>query len=690
MSQEPSTYAFGGGLDTNSAALAVAPGAVIASLNYEPVAEGYARMQGYERFDGQPAPSEARFWSLRFTLGTVAFVLGDIITGLTSGATAVVIALPTDLTGTFGGGNAAGTLLVTNHTGTFIATESLRVGGVAHATCFAPASLSDGPTNDEIRARKLLAQTYRRALIQKVPGSGSVRGVAVHKGNIYAFRDNAGATECKGWKATAAGWVALPTLRRMAFTVGIGEIFEGDIITGGTSGATATARRIVVTSGSWGSGNAAGYIDISSVTGAFTAAEAIKVATVAKATGAVSAAIALPPGGRYRTISHNFYGNSQRFRLYGTNGVGPGWEMLEDGSIGTIPTGMVDDRPNRIFEIGNSLGLIFPGGSVQFSGTGEPRQWQVILGAGEIGFGTEVTDVIQANETAVVLFGENKIGVLQGHDASDFALDTLTEEAGAFPDTAQRIAKTVYMDARGLRSLDATQAYGNFKAGALSGRFERYLRNRREGGLVALGSYVVKGKSQYRLLWDDGTGLAVNMGGKTPEALAFSYGDMRVSCIGTGELATDEGIFVGAEDGYVYRLDSGNSLDGAPLDAYLMTPFNHFGAPAQEDRIHKIVIELDAPPMCSIGITAQFDYGDGEKPESVATFQNIYGGGGLWSVASYDEFQWSAAVEGRCEMPIDGIGRNASFIIVGSAHPTEAPHTLQAYIVYRSRRKFVR
>lgn len=690
MTQETSTYAFAGGLDTNSAALAVLPGAVIASQNYEPLAEGYGRMLGYERFDGRPAPSEAQFWTLRFTAGSVAFVLGDTVTGFTSGAAAVVIALPTDLTGTFGAGTAAGTLVVTNLTGAFVGAESLRVGGTPHATSVLPAGLFDGATNDIIRARKVLAQEYRRSLIQKVPGSGAVRGAAMHSGVLYAFRDNAGATACEGWKATAAGWVALPTLRRMAFTAGSAEIFEGNTIVGATSGATATARRIVVTSGSWGAGTAAGYLDLSAVTGVFVAAENITVAAAIKAVGGVSTAITLPPGGRYRTISHNFYGNKQRYRLYGTNGVGPAFEMLEDGAIGTIPTGMTTDTPTRIFEISNHLGLIFPGGSVQFSGTGEPRAWTVILGAGEIGFGTEVADVIQANETAIVLFGETKIAVLQGHDASDFLLDTLTEEAGAFADTAQRIAKTVYVDARGLRSLDATQAYGNFKAGSLSGRFERYLRNRREGGITAIGSYVVKGKSQYRLMWNDGTGIAVYMGGKVPEAMAFSYGAMRPSCFGSGELTSSEGIFVGAEDGYVYRLDSGNSLDGETLESYLMTPFNHFGAPVQEDRIHKLVLELDAPAQCSIGIIGQFDYGDGEKPESLADFSTIYGGGGLWSVATYDEFVWSAAIEGRAEAPIDGIGRNASFIIVNTAHPTEAPHVLQAYLVYRSRRKFRR
>ncbi|AXU17817.1 hypothetical protein C7W88_00075 [Novosphingobium sp. THN1] len=101
MTQRVDTYAFGGGLDTNTAALAVAPGAIIAGMNYEPLAEGYSRVQGYERFDGRTAPSAARFWTLDFDQGGQAFEIGDVVTGLTSGATGTVILDPVDLTGSW-------------------------------------------------------------------------------------------------------------------------------------------------------------------------------------------------------------------------------------------------------------------------------------------------------------------------------------------------------------------------------------------------------------------------------------------------------------------------------------------------------------------------------------------------------------------------------------------------------------
>jgi hypothetical protein len=53
------TFPMRGGLDEATPAIALRPGAVIACLNHEAQPSGYQRTQGYERFDGQPAPSEA-------------------------------------------------------------------------------------------------------------------------------------------------------------------------------------------------------------------------------------------------------------------------------------------------------------------------------------------------------------------------------------------------------------------------------------------------------------------------------------------------------------------------------------------------------------------------------------------------------------------------------------------------------
>ena len=81
-----------GGIDLITQAIALKPGYLIASQNYESEMRGYRRCQGYERFDGMPAPSEAVYSTLDFDSASQAITAGETVTGSLSGAEAVVLA----------------------------------------------------------------------------------------------------------------------------------------------------------------------------------------------------------------------------------------------------------------------------------------------------------------------------------------------------------------------------------------------------------------------------------------------------------------------------------------------------------------------------------------------------------------------------------------------------------------------
>lgn len=700
MSQQVATFAFTGGLDLVSPALGVPPGRVISAMNYEPIGEGYGRVEGHERFDGRTAPSAARFWSLPFDAGVLAVTAGMTIVGGTSGAQGVVVVEPHGVSGSWGAGTAAGTLVLAMVTGTFQNNETLSAGGFPRATANGVATQSSAPSEALRKTWQRAAVAYHRGLIQAVPGQGPVRGVTDLGGTIYAWRDAIGGGSAKLYRATATGWQEVAASRMVRFTAGTNEIEEGDTVVGATSAVSAVVARVVRQSGDWGS-TAAGFLIFPPGTAAFTAGEILRVGGVNHATAGASTNVTFPAGGRYMTIQHNFYGAASSARVYGANGVGQAFEF--DGTV-VVPceTGMPDDRPQRVFEIANHLGLCFANGAVQISSIGEPLIHDVVTGAGAIGLGTEITDVVQANESAVVLFGMQKIATLTGRDTETFQLQALTEEAGAEPWTAQRIGQTVYLDRRGLRSLQATQAYGNFKTGTLSEIIEPYFRTKRRAGATPVLSLVVRAKSQYRLYWSDGTALVVYFGRKAPEAMLSELDGMQPYCGHTCEMADGtEGVFIGADDGRVYRMDSGTSFDGEPVRAFCMTGFNPLGSAMMRKRIHKCTLELQAEPETRLGITAQFNYGDGTQPASGAQDFMVIGaggandfvvsgGGGNWDSANWDQFFWSAPVEGQAQAYVDGIGANVSFIFAALSEVDEGPHVLQAYLVHFSPRGMVR
>jgi len=144
------------------------------------------------RDDGQPAPSDATWHELPID-DLAGIVDGDTLTGATSGATGVVVAIAADLL----------SVAVTKVTGTFVDTETVNGG----ATTLTGDPISEGSLDITTeQAWRLLAETEYRDDILVVPGLNAIRGVWQIKDRVYAFRDNAGETACIVYKATAAGW----------------------------------------------------------------------------------------------------------------------------------------------------------------------------------------------------------------------------------------------------------------------------------------------------------------------------------------------------------------------------------------------------------------------------------------------------------------------------------------------------
>lgn len=686
MAQQISTTLLRGGLNLVTPAIAIPPGNCIAAMNYEPEVRGYSRIGGYERFDGRARPHRASYWVLRFDGGTTAVSAGQTVTGATSGATGVAVLAGTLQAGSYGSGNASGFLVLRAVSGIFQDNEALQVSAATVALANGTAT-ERGATNDEDDKTWLRAAiTATRALIQQVPGSGPIRGVWVYAGALYAFRDNVGATACIMHKSTGAGWVAQTFGSVVEFNTGTAEYKEGETLTKGST--TALIRRVVLVSGTWSGGTAAGYVVVSNiVNGPFTAGVATAGTGSATLAGAETAT-ALPAGGRYSFVNHNFYGAAKSERMYAANGVGRAFEW--DGTYFTpIRTGLTadKDKPTRITEFANHLFLGYATGEIQFSGIGEPTTYQTIAGAGSFTFGSEVTDMSETASTALVIFGRRRISYLSGTDAETFVLTTLSDEAGAIAWTAQVMDSPIYQDDAGVRRMTSSQAFGNWRLGTITEAIGPLFEQKRAGGVVPVASIRAKAKDQYRVFMSDRTGVMVYLGRKPQECLPFEY-PFLVSCACSGaldSLAGEEQIFVGSDDGWVYQLDVGTSFDGAEVEAYILFPFNAVGAPLQKKRFHRVALELDAAPNTEIALTAEYGYGDADQPPGIEQAFSVSGSGGFWNIANWDQFYWSATVQGIASADIEGIGRNAAVCVLSNAIWAE-PHTLSCISLYFSPR----
>lgn len=681
----PVVQSFGlqGGQDLITPPIQMPPGRVIAGINYEPHPRGYRRIDGHERIDGRPRPSQQSYWILNFDGGSAAVSEDDVVTGATSGATGRAVVDGVVLTGTTGGGDAAGYLVLTQVTGQFEDNEALQVSAanVAVADGIDLQRAAENDTNDSTWLRSAIEKA--REDITAVPGSGPVRGVWFYKGNSYAFRDNAGGTAGVMYRSTSGGWVAQSLGLRLGFTGGgsANTVESGDEIEGVTSGATATVERVVLQSGSWSGGDAAGYFVISGQTGTFVA-ENIDDTTKGGSNDATiagdSTAISLPAGGKYRFDNYNFFGSAGTERMYGVNGVGTAFEW--DGSIFVpIETGMESDTPSYVAAHRNHLFLSFDG-SVQFSGIGDPYSWTLVLGAGELGIGETITGLLGSVSGALAIFGRNRVSVLFGTSAADFELRILADDSGAIADTAQTIGQPIYHDNVGIRSMESTDTFGDFNIGTLTRMVEPIFRVKRISGVSPAGSMRVRDKDTYRLFWSDGTGMSIYFGRSQPEILFFDTGKSFV-CFASGkDTSGEERLLAGADDGMVYELDAGTSYDGEAIDAFLRLPFNNVGSPAQRKRWNKVTVEVDSGPQTQLGLTVEYGYADPDQPPSAEQQFTVRGEGGFWNEFVWDQFYWSSPVEGQAEAHIDGVGRNLSVTVISTAI-YEDPHILHGVVL---------
>jgi hypothetical protein len=663
---------FGGGIDLTTPVMSLRPGCALDAMNYEPgLNGGYKRIDGFERVDGRLAPSSASYDYLQ-TAGLGSIAVGQTITGSPSGATGIVIAIDT----------AYQAVCVTKVTGAFQRQDQLQIGGVTQATLIAPPSpRGQREAYSDAMTLAAAADLYR-ADIQPVPGSGPLRGVWMHLGVLYAFRNNTGGTACAMYKATSTGWALVPLGEEIVIENAT-SVTEGATLTQGS--VTATIKRVVIQTGALGAANTGRLILSARAGGNFAAGAATSTGGGTVTLKAAQTAITLLPGGRFEFVSSNFYGSTSTRRMYGCDGVNRAFEF--DGTTFVpIVTGMALDAPKFITVHKLKLFLAFKG-SVQHSGDGTPYQWTVLSGANEIGLGDDVTGMAPQAGDTLALFTRNSSHQLNGATSNSFQLLPISSEVGALLYTVQTVGKTLALDDRGVISTDRTQAYGNFAQAAISAAVQPLVERLRTR---VVGSSVYRSRSQYRIYGADGSGLIVGFGEGGLLGITQLQYPVKPTCLASCENAAGQDVvYFGADNGFVYQADVGSSFDGVPIEAYLRMPFNNLSSPRHRKRFRKAVMEMSAVAYASVRFQPEFSGGDPDVGTHRLQTAEITGAGGHWDVDNWDEFFYDARLVSSPEFSIEGTGLSMSLLFYSST-ALDLGHVMQGMLVHFSIRKLSR
>jgi len=312
--------------------------------------------------------------------------------------------------------------------------------------------------------------------------------------------------------------------------------------------------------------------------------------------------------GQWASVRYRFASDPEA--IYVVNGrITPHRITLQAVTIVPAPSGATHITAHQ-----ESLFLGFDAGNVLHSKPGEPDNFDASQGAGDIQVGAAVTGFAIVPGDALAIFCAERIRVLQGSNVDDWTLQDWSDRAGAIPGTIANLPTTVFADRRGISTFAASDTFGNFTSKTLSQRFDAtYQRIVRSAKVYATTS---REKSQYRLFNQDGRALYLTFGAEGMAGAAEV--DLGVDITSVCSVNDDEEQqFIGTADGWVYRLDVGNDLDGRAIGAFLQTPPYDYGTSRSRKRFSHMEIELTGDPGLQMSVANIIDGGGAEQSGTV-------------------------------------------------------------------------
>jgi hypothetical protein len=531
---------------------------------------------------------------------------------------------------------------------------------------------------------KSAAANEARRLINKIPGSGPIRGVWLYNNIVFAFRDNAAGTATDMWKVSLGGGTGFSLMAfsyHIDFDTGLAAgssiVVEGATLTGNTSGATATIARVNLTSSNWAGNVAKGRLVLSGVVGTFQNGESLKIGATAVATArSANFRPTLSPAGTYRFRTYNFYGAANKLRMYGVNGIDPFFEY-ESGTdtLAQYKTGMTVDSPSHIACHQYMLFLGFAGGSLQNSGVGFPATWTVTSGASEIAVGDYITELLEEVADTLFIFTRNQTYQLQGTSVSNFLLKRFDPRNGSIAKTVQRLGFGIHLDDRGFSSLTASQVFGNYESNTFSHLIQPLIVSFLAASDVTA-SVIHRAGNRYRCFFDNKSFISIGTSSsKITGHMVCNYGLVVRAICSEEDGAGNERIFFGSDDGYIYEAEVGTSFDGNPITASLRLAYHHSGYPNRTKRYRAGRVEANLDGQCSLTVQPDLSFG-----KTVLSDRNISAsvGGAIWDYTMrFEAFNWDNEVEPLSSFTIGADGINIGLLFKHTS-TLENKHTLRA------------
>ena len=648
MADRWSTYPveFKGGLITNLSPLQLginAPGSARILKNYEPSVEGgYRRIEGYEKYDTTFVP----------TLGS-GLVQGSGQTGTTL-IVANLCTTPVE----------GDQFTIAGVTGTY----TIATGGVSYSTVTKRATLT--------LTTSLASSPADKAAITYVTNRGLITGVAAWRGQAVAVRN-----ECT-YLSTGTGWTRINVPNYGT------SLVQGGSQTGGT----------LVVDGLTGVPQAGDTFSIAGIQLVYTVT-ADAVVTAGVATLSISPNLASSPADNavvtFLTTSR-ISSDKSRFEKYR---IGTAEKFVEvDGTnfpaiytataYKVLTSAPVDvEGAQHVVFFKNQL-FFAKGDKLTFTSPYTDDDFNPANGAGILSVGSDITGLVVFRDQ-LIIFSQQRITKLVGNTISDFVLQPITINIGCVDtDTIQEIGSDVmFLGPDGLRLLSATDRNNDFDLAVVSKPIQSEMTAFISAS-TSFASVVIRQKSQYRILGyndnikDDASlgVLGTQMSGDQTGVLSWAeLRGFRAYVADSDYFGREETVLFANDNGYVYKMESGNSLDGANIPAAFSTPFMPINDPRIRKAFYKAYLYLDPQGSVTTLMNLKLDFDDADviQPDTI-TLSNSAGAIGLYGgqTAKYGTSVYGEKLKNVFQTQVIGSGFAVSLQFVSQSQ--DPPYSLDA------------
>jgi hypothetical protein len=638
-------FQFSGGLVTNLSPLQQglqAPGSARLLKNFEPSVDGgYRRIEGFSKYTSSPVPS----YGLPLVHGSgqtgTTLVLGNIYTAPVVGDTFTIAGV----TGTYTVASGGVSFDITNKRVTLTLTTSM----------------ASSPAD--------------KAAVTFTSFTGGILGVAAWESNVLAYRND------DVYTSTGTSWTKINTPSYGTVLVNGSSQTGTSLIVDGLTDAPKNGDTFII----------AGVEKVYTVT-------ANATVTSGGATLTINPALASSPADNAAiTWKTTDFSNGTKLRIYkyrinttekiiGVNSAS--YPFIWNGTTFTLVDGSADLLGTQFVVFHKNQMFFAKGEQIIFTAPYTDTDLNVANGAGVINVGGQITGMIVFREI-LIIFTEKTINQLTGNTLADFSLLPITRNVGCVAsDTIREIGGDVmFLGPEGLRLLSATDKIGDLNIGVVSKQIQDEMTSLIQAS-SSFASVVIKQKSQYRLLGynsaithDSAKGvLGTQMIGDNTSVISWA------ETIGIKAYVADsdyknqtETIVFANEDGYVYRMESGNSFDGSNIVASFATPYVPINDPRVRKTFYKMFLYTDPQGSVTTSVNLKYDFDDfGSIQPNTITLSNNSGSVGFYgsSGATYGTTVYGAKLKKLFQTQVIGSGFTVSLQFISDSQ--DPPFSLDA------------